>query len=104
MIMVLIFAALILLVGYLQPTCIMPSSPNFRDSFALSWATFTTVGYGNSYPSLTGQMEESDCTSITFITATEAFVGVLYASFCGAIIFGKVLRIQSQAHVTFSDP
>ena len=34
----------------------------------------------------------------------EALVGVLYSGFCGAILFGKVLRIQSQAQVIFSDP
>lgn len=31
-------------------------------------------------------------------------MGVLYSGFCGAILFGKVLRIQSQAQVIFSDP
>ena len=31
-------------------------------------------------------------------------MGVLYAGFCSAIIFSKVLRIQSQAQVRFSDP
>ena len=34
----------------------------------------------------------------------EAFVGVLYAGCCGAILFGKVLRIQSSAQVQFSQP
>ena len=34
----------------------------------------------------------------------EALVGVLYSGFCGAILFGKVLRIQSHAQVIFSDP
>ena len=34
----------------------------------------------------------------------EAFVGVIYAGFCGAILFGKVLRFQSRAPVIFSDP
>lgn len=28
----------------------------------------------------------------------------MYSGFCGAILFGKVLRIQSYAQVTFSDP
>lgn len=31
-------------------------------------------------------------------------MGILYAGFCGAVLFGKVLRIQSQAQVIFSDP
>ena len=30
-------------------------------------------------------------------------MGVLYSGFCGAILFGKVLRIQSHAQVIFSD-
>lgn len=34
----------------------------------------------------------------------EAFIGVLYSGFCGAVLFGKVLRIQSHAQVIFSDP
>mmetsp|Transcript_1101 Transcript_1101/g.2358 ORF Transcript_1101/g.2358 Transcript_1101/m.2358 type:complete len:322 (+) Transcript_1101:1038-2003(+) len=34
----------------------------------------------------------------------ESFFGVLYSGLCGAILFGKVLRIQSHAQVTFSDP
>jgi hypothetical protein len=29
---------------------------------------------------------------------------VLYSGFCGAVLFGKVLRIQSHAQVIFSDP
>lgn len=31
-------------------------------------------------------------------------MGALYAGFCGAILFGKILRIQSVAQVIFSDP
>jgi hypothetical protein len=34
----------------------------------------------------------------------ESLLGVLYSGFCGAILFGKVLRIQSHAQVVFSDP
>ena len=34
----------------------------------------------------------------------EAFVGVLFASFVGAIVFAKVSRAQSFAQVLFSDP
>ena len=33
----------------------------------------------------------------------EAFVGVLYAGFCTAVLFGKVIRSQSQAQVFFFD-
>ena len=41
---------------------------------------------------------------ITGICSLESFIGVLYSGFCGAILFGKVLRIQSHAQVIFSDP
>ena len=34
----------------------------------------------------------------------ESFVGILFASICGAILFAKVTRIASFAQVTFSDP
>ena len=34
----------------------------------------------------------------------ESFVGVIWAGCCGAIIFGKILRVQSLAPVVFSDP
>ena len=36
--------------------------------------------------------------------AVESFVGVLFASITGAIIFGKIARIQSIAPVMFSHP
>jgi hypothetical protein len=41
---------------------------------------------------------------VTIIVTLEAFVGILFASFCGAILFAKVARIQSFAQVVFSDP
>jgi hypothetical protein len=41
---------------------------------------------------------------VTIIVTLEAFVGILFASFCGAILFAKVARIQSFAQVMFSDP
>jgi len=44
------------------------------------------------------------CTGITIVVTAEAFVGVLFASMCGAILFAKVARIQSFAQVMFSDP
>ena len=46
----------------------------------------------------------SKCTGITILVTLEAFVGVLYASFCAAVIFTKLGRIQSFAKVVFSDP
>lgn len=104
MILVLIFSGFIALANVLQPTCITPGIGNFSDVFTLSWTTFTTVGYGNVYPSLSHQETEAGhCTFIAFLTSMEAFIGVLFAGFSGAIIFGKVLRIQSQAQVRFSE-
>lgn len=44
------------------------------------------------------------CTMMSIVTSLEAFIGVLFASVCGAIIFIKVSRIQSFAQVEFSDP
>jgi hypothetical protein len=44
------------------------------------------------------------CTGVTIVVTLEAFVGILFASFCGAILFAKVARIQSFAQVMFSDP
>jgi hypothetical protein len=46
----------------------------------------------------------SECGWIQFILTIESFVGVLFSGFCGAILFGKITRMQSQAQVVFSDP
>jgi hypothetical protein len=54
------------------------------------------VGHENDNP--------TNCSFINFVCSLEAFFGVLYSGFCGAILFGKVLRIQSHAQVIFSDP
>jgi hypothetical protein len=63
------------------------------------------VGYGSAYPALGYQNSSpTNCFFINFICSLEALVGVLYSGLCGAILFGKVLRIQSHAQVIFSDP
>jgi hypothetical protein len=54
------------------------------------------LGYQNT--------SRTNCFFINFICSLEALIGVLYSGFCGAILFGKVLRIQSHAQVIFSDP
>lgn len=41
--------------------------------------------------------------AITILSTLESFVGILFGSFCGAVIFGKVARIRSHAQVLFSD-
>lgn len=81
------------------------STSRFADAFSLSWTTFSTVGYGNAYPALGYQSQHpSNGLFITFLCSLESFLGVIYAGFCGAILFGKVMRIQSYAQVYFSDP
>jgi len=58
------------------------------------------------FPSTSGT-HESDykkCSGIQILCTFESFVGILFASFCGAIVFGKVARTRSHAQVTFSDP
>ena len=80
------------------------TNAGLADGFALSWTTFTTVGYGAVYPATGTEYERQiECIWITLITTIESFVGLLYAGMCAAILFGKVGRIQSHAQVRFSD-
>lgn len=69
----------------------------FEISFSLSWTTFSTVGFGTVSPP-----EEHGCSGIRYLLAIEAFIGVLYSGYCGAIYYSKVSRTISQASVTFS--
>jgi hypothetical protein len=106
------FAGLIFTFGSLYPQCVRvggkefnPSFAGFADAFSLSWTTFSTVGYGNVYPATGPENSTKDnCLLVTTLCSLECFFGVLYSGFCGAILFGKVLRLQSRAHVLFSDP
>lgn len=110
--LVMVFAGVIVGVGRLDPECIQVggtpfanSTAPFADAFALSWTTFSTVGYGSTHPALGHEnSNRANCLFITVVCSLESFVGVLYSGFCGAILFGKVLRIQSHAQVMFSDP
>jgi len=110
--LVMIFSCLILIAGALDSKCVRiggdeigENGARFADAFALSWTTFSTVGYGSTYPALSHENDNpSNCMLITVICSLESFIGVLYSGFCGAILFGKVLRIQSHASVMFSDP
>eukprot|EP00977_Amphora_coffeiformis_P011452 scaffold2767_cov177-Amphora_coffeaeformis.AAC.26 len=103
-----IFAFLIWRIGVRHPQCIGGvdfETDYFMDAFALSWTTFSTVGYGLVYAGISADKPDiKECTGITILVTFEAFVGVLFASFSGAIVFGKINRIQSFAQVTFSDP
>lgn len=110
--LVVIFTGLLVAAGRHDHQCIRvggapfaSTGADFADAFALSWTTFATVGYGSTYPALGHENDSpSDCAFVTLLCSMESFVGVLYSGFCGAILFGKVLRIQSQAQVIFSDP
>jgi hypothetical protein len=42
------------------------------------------------------------CAFMTLLLSLESFVGVLFASFCGAVIVGKVTRAKSTASTRFS--
>jgi len=106
LVIVLIFTLLLASSTYItgEESCVekidgdFPFEKRFFASMALSWTTFTTVGYGNIYPLIRKQ-----CFLMNIVSLTGAFVGVLYAGFCGAILFGKVQSTFSNALVIFSD-
>jgi hypothetical protein len=109
------FAVLIFMAGWHKPQCIHSAgvyfgangTQHFLDAYALSWSTFSTVGYGAIHPVTSATVVEgsvSGCSGIEILTALEAFVGILFASFWGAIFLQKVTRVASFAQVEFSDP
>ena len=62
------------------------------------------VGYGLVFPGTSATARNTrECTAITIVTCLESFVGILFASFWGAIFFSKVTRLASYAQVNFSD-
>ena len=80
----------------------------FIDAFALSWTTFTTVGYGLVYPGTSttigpDHLIKKECMGIMILTTMEAFIGILFSAIFGAIFFAKVARVSSFAQVSFSD-
>lgn len=107
-----IFSICIYVGALYQPECLrFPSNTNFEengayfiDAFTLSWTTFSTVGYGVVYPQVRREVHQTsfNCAFMTTLTALEAFVGVLFASFCGAVIVGKMTRAKCTASVSFS--
>jgi len=111
---VLFFAILMMIFGMNNPECFSPNFdktlPNVyvNEMFMLSWTTLSTVGYGNIYPSLGSQLSPEinvkTCSFLSLLCSVEAFVGILYGGFVGAIMFGKIVRLQSHAQVIFSDP
>ena len=53
--------------------------------------------YGDPAPS-----GDTHCFGLRFVCALEAFMGMLYVSFCGAILFAKIVHLNTVANVTFS--
>ena len=106
-----LFAVCIYLFGRENHECITVNGVNFgetksqfMDAFALSWTTFSTVGYGLVYPSTTASISENkECWIAMIITTFEAFVGILFSGVWGAICFAKVTRVSSFAQVSFSN-
>jgi len=111
------FCLLIYLVGLYKEECVMIGAGTLADLkstgqifsalFALSWTTISTVGYGNTWPALSKLDDEGaiiHCPAMNILLMVEAFVGVCFAGACGAILFGKVVQVQSQAQVEFSQP
>lgn len=113
--MVFMFALLYKWAGEANPDCIIVAGETFDyynrgstlyDGFALSWTTFTTVGYGSVYVATGNELEntgDGKCLFITLISTAESFIGLLFAGICTAIMFAKIGRIQSHAQVIFSE-
>jgi hypothetical protein len=114
----LFFGLILMVVGTSQPECITTGGDHFgtnpltmfNDAYELSWTTFTTVGYGNSYTSTGNDLVAADgttkaheCSLVVLLCNAEAFFGLLYAGMCGAILFGKVNRVQSHAKLIFAN-
>lgn len=103
-----LFALVLWIVSERLPQCLSTEKEHayWQDAFALSWTTFSTVGYGHIYPALASTRDAASgftpCVWIYTLSALESFVGILYAGICGAILFAKIYRVQSQAPIVFS--
>ena len=67
-------------------------------AFALSWTTFTTVGYGRIAP----PGDDDGCYAIRFICSIEAIMGMGFVSMCSGIFYAKLLKFIGSAPVTFT--
>jgi len=105
LIIVVVFAAMIHGAAYYQPSCVFGDDFDhfFMDAMHLSWTTLSTVGYGVISPQLS-QEDSSNCIVINAFMAYEAFLGVIFGSVTGAIIFGKIARNQTVGAINFSNP
>ncbi|KAL7540313.1 hypothetical protein ACHAXR_010015, partial [Thalassiosira sp. AJA248-18] len=105
----LVFAGLFAWAGENYSECIVVSGEpygtnpetKFGDAFALSWTTYGNVytATGNDFESF----ETKHCSGVVFLCTLEAFLGLIYAGMCAAILFGKVNRVQSHAHISFAN-
>lgn len=112
--LILFFTLLIYAAASARKECLVGAGGTFQDifdsdkenedgavfslAFALSWTTFSTVGYGNTFPALAPEK----CMYLNYFTLATAFVGVCYVGACGALLFGKIIQEQSEARVVFS--
>jgi hypothetical protein len=113
-----LFAILIIIVSHFFPRCVTSSifesdSPyiaRLNDALNLSWTTFATVGYGMISASTSARYidnleefrDDGSCVVMSIVLSFESLVGILFVSFAGAIIYGKLTQFQSQAQVKFS--
>jgi len=84
----------------------------FQSSWELSWTTFSTVGYGVISPSTTNSDvyvneqklwgDNYHCFAISTLGSLEAFMGIMFVGFFGAIVFAKISKIHGQAQILFS--
>jgi len=87
--LVIFFGALITWAAVMDSDCIRIGDNPFEgtatrslaaQAFALSWHTFSTVGYGSTYPALSTQHNHNNdvrCAFINFICPIEALIGVM---------------------------
>ena len=102
-----IFAGFILWAAADRPQCIASSafssfmrledgttySERVADAYALSWTTFSTVGYGLVYPQTSTEFDNQNrCAGVQFLCSVEAFLGVLFSGLCCAVLVAKVNR------------
>ena len=59
--------------------------------------TYTSVG------SNLGDSKPNHCAWVVLLCTSQAFLGLLFAGMCAAILFGKVNRVQSHANIIFSN-
>ena len=59
--------------------------------------TYTSVG------SNLGDTKPNHCAWVVLLCTSQAFLGLIFAGMCAAILFGKVNRVQSHANIIFSN-